>query len=68
MNGTAPNFVSVTPSMGVLFPFLGRGKVSTQPSQLSGFHIKATARPHTPPSFDSGLVFTDEQNLLMARV
>jgi hypothetical protein len=23
---TAPNFVSVTPSMGVLFPFLRRGK------------------------------------------
>ena len=26
---TAPNFVSVTPSMGVLFPFLRKGKVST---------------------------------------
>jgi hypothetical protein len=26
---SAPNFVSVTPSMGVLFPFLKRGKVST---------------------------------------
>jgi hypothetical protein len=26
---TAPNFVSVTPSMGVLFPVLRRGKVST---------------------------------------
>jgi hypothetical protein len=26
---TAPNFVSVTPSMGVLFPILRRGKVST---------------------------------------
>ena len=26
---TAPNFVSVTPSMGVLFPILGRDKVST---------------------------------------
>jgi hypothetical protein len=25
---TAPNFVSVTPSMGVLFPFLRKGKVS----------------------------------------
>jgi hypothetical protein len=25
---TAPNFVSVTPSMGVLFPILRRGKVS----------------------------------------
>ena len=26
---TAPNFVSVTPSVGVLFPILRRGKVST---------------------------------------
>ena len=26
---SAPNFVSVTPSMGVLFPVLRRGKVST---------------------------------------
>jgi hypothetical protein len=26
---TLPNFVSVTPSMGVLFPILRRGKVST---------------------------------------
>jgi hypothetical protein len=26
---TAPNFVSVTPFMGVLFPFLRKGKVST---------------------------------------
>ena len=26
---SAPNFVSVTPSMGVLFPFLRKGKVST---------------------------------------
>jgi hypothetical protein len=26
---TAPNFVSVTPSIGVLFPILRRGKVST---------------------------------------
>jgi hypothetical protein len=26
---TAPNIVSVTPSMGVLFPILRRGKVST---------------------------------------
>jgi hypothetical protein len=26
---SAPNFVSVTPSMGVLFPVLKRGKVST---------------------------------------
>jgi hypothetical protein len=25
----SPNFVSVTPSMGVLFPFLRKGKVST---------------------------------------
>jgi hypothetical protein len=27
---SAPNFVSVTPSMGVLFPILRRGKVSTK--------------------------------------
>jgi hypothetical protein len=27
---TAPNFVSVTPSMGVLFPFLRKGRVGTQ--------------------------------------
>ena len=27
---TAPNFVSVTPSMGVFFPLLRRGKVSTR--------------------------------------
>ena len=26
---SAPNFVSVTPSMGVLFPILRRGKLST---------------------------------------
>jgi hypothetical protein len=26
---SAPNFVSVTPSMGVLFPILRRGKVAT---------------------------------------
>jgi hypothetical protein len=26
---SAPNFVSVTPSMGALFPILGRGEVST---------------------------------------
>ena len=26
---SVPNFVSVTPSMGVLFPILRRGKVST---------------------------------------
>jgi hypothetical protein len=26
---SAPNFVSVTPSMGVLFPILRRGEVST---------------------------------------
>jgi hypothetical protein len=26
---SSPNFVSVTPSMGVLFPILRRGKVST---------------------------------------
>jgi hypothetical protein len=27
---SAPNFVSVTPSMGVLFPILRRGEVSTK--------------------------------------
>jgi hypothetical protein len=27
---TAPNFFSVTPSMGILFPILRRGKVSTR--------------------------------------
>ena len=32
---TAPNFVSVTPSMGVLFPILRRGKVSTLWSSFS---------------------------------
>jgi hypothetical protein len=32
---SAPNFVSVTPSMGVLFPILRRGKVSTLWSSLS---------------------------------
>jgi hypothetical protein len=31
---SAPNFVSVTPSMGVLFPILRRGKVSTFSSLL----------------------------------
>ena len=30
----APNFVSVTPSMGVLFPILRRGKVSTRWSSI----------------------------------
>jgi hypothetical protein len=28
-NRQPPNFVSITPSMGVLFPILRRGKVST---------------------------------------
>jgi hypothetical protein len=32
---TAPNFVSVTPSMGVLFPFLRKGKVSTLWSSMT---------------------------------
>jgi hypothetical protein len=31
---SAPNFVSVTPSMGVLFPILRRGIVSTLQSSL----------------------------------
>ena len=31
---SAPNFVSVTPSMGVLFPILRRGKVSTLQSSF----------------------------------
>jgi hypothetical protein len=31
---SAPNFVSVTPSMGVLFPFLRRGIVSTLQSSF----------------------------------
>jgi hypothetical protein len=31
---TAPNFVSVTPSMGVLFPILRRGMVSTLQSSF----------------------------------
>jgi hypothetical protein len=31
---SAPNFVSVTPSMGVLFPIIRRGKVSTLWSSL----------------------------------
>jgi hypothetical protein len=30
----APNIVSVTPSMGILFPILGRGEVSTRWSSL----------------------------------
>jgi hypothetical protein len=34
---SAPNFVSVTPSMGVLFPILRRGKVSTLWSSSSMF-------------------------------
>ena len=32
---SAPNFISVTPSMGVLFPILRRGKVSTLWSSFS---------------------------------
>jgi hypothetical protein len=32
---SAPNFVSVTPSMAVLFPILRRGKVSTLWSSFS---------------------------------
>jgi hypothetical protein len=35
---SAPNFVSVTPSMGVLFPILRRGKVSTLVFVLLEFH------------------------------
>jgi hypothetical protein len=31
---TTPNFVSVTPSMGVLFPILRRNEVSTLPPEL----------------------------------
>jgi hypothetical protein len=31
---SAPNFVSVTPSIGVLFPVLRRGKVSDRKSSL----------------------------------
>jgi hypothetical protein len=38
---TAPYFVSVTPSMGVLFPFLRKGKVST----LFLMHHKMTTLP-----------------------
>jgi hypothetical protein len=41
---SAPNFVSVTPSMGILFPILRRGKVSTLwSSVLLEFHGKITA-------------------------
>jgi hypothetical protein len=35
---TAPNFVSVTPSMGVLFPFLRKGSVHTLVFVLLEFH------------------------------
>ena len=35
---SAPNFVSLTPSMGVLFPILRRGKVSTLVFVLLEFH------------------------------
>jgi hypothetical protein len=34
---SAPNFVSVTPSMGVLFPIRRRGKVSTLWSSFLSF-------------------------------
>jgi hypothetical protein len=37
---SAPNFVSVTPSMGVLFPILRRGIVSTLQSSFSLSHLK----------------------------
>jgi hypothetical protein len=43
---SAPNFVSVTPFMGVLFPILRRGKVSTLWSSF--FLSLATISPHTP--------------------
>ena len=49
---TAPNFVSVTPSMDVLFPILRRGKVSTLISPVSnyvsvymGTSVKCSWRP-----------------------
>jgi hypothetical protein len=35
---SAPNFVSVTPSMGVLFPILRRGIVSTLQSSFELIH------------------------------
>jgi hypothetical protein len=37
---TAPNFVSVTPSMGVLFPILRKGKVSTLWSSFNACFLK----------------------------
>ena len=36
---SAPNFVSVTPSMGVLFPFLQKGSVHTLVFVLLEFHV-----------------------------
>jgi hypothetical protein len=36
---SAPNFVSVTPSMGVLFPILRRGSVHTLVFVLLEFHV-----------------------------
>jgi hypothetical protein len=43
---SAPNFVSVTPSMGVLFPLLRRGIVSTLQSSFFSLTV-----------FDSGIRF-----------
>jgi hypothetical protein len=37
----APNFVSVTPSMGILFPILGRNEVSTRWSVSASFEFTA---------------------------
>jgi hypothetical protein len=45
----APNFVSVTPSMGTLFPILRRSKVSTLPSS-SFFLSFANATKLSKPS------------------
>ena len=36
---SAPNFVSVTPSMGILFPVLRRGEVSTLVFILLEFYV-----------------------------
>ena len=36
---SVPNFVSVTPSMGVLFPILRRGSVHTLVFVLLQFHV-----------------------------
>jgi hypothetical protein len=46
---TAPNFVSVTPSMGVLFSFLRRGKVSTLWSSFIYISNAIPKVPHTLP-------------------